>query len=161
KVTNSHERTSWERELAIRHTRDGSSATQKEREDFQNDLAARRMRVRENLKSFVETDSGSASPLPGSDLLKSNPLGLLKSTTSRGSLVGKPMDFRPLRGMGNSSRSASPARAAMDEDPWREEDNQVMHDGPKLPPSAPNRAFLQARREAQRDRERMVAMRHE
>ena len=159
--TDSHERTSWEKELSIHHTRDGSSETQKEREDFQNDLAARRRRVQENLKSFVETDSRSTSPLPGSDLLKTNPLGLLKSKTSRGSLMGKPKDFRPLKGLGNVSRSASPARAAMDEDPWREEDEQVVHDGPKLPPVALNKAYLQARREAQRDRERMVAMRHQ
>ena len=162
-VSDAPERTSWEKELGIHHTRDGSSETQKEREDFHNDLAARRRRVQENLKSFVETESRSSSPLPGSELLrdvslKANPLGLLKSKTSRGSLVGKPKDFRPLKGL----RSASPARATIGEDPWREEDEQVLQDGPKIvqgPP--PNKAYLQARREAQRDRERMLGMRQQ
>jgi hypothetical protein len=169
-ATDAPERTSWEKELTIRHTRDGSSETQKEREDFQNDLAARRRRVQENLKSFVETESRSSSPLPGSDLLrdvglKANPLGLLKSKTSRGSLVGKPRDFRPLKALGNDAtigRSASPARVAMGDDPWREEDEQVLPEGPKAPPiSSPNKTYLQARREAQRDRERMIALRHQ
>jgi hypothetical protein len=174
-VSDAHDRTSWEKELGIHHTRDGSSETQKEREDFHNDLAARRRRVQESLKSFVETESRSSSPLPGSELLrdmslKANPLGLLKSKTSRGSLVGRPKDSRPLKALGNGpnfGRTASPARATIGEDPWREEDEQVLQDGPKNPPGPPpngpppNKAYLQARREAQRDRERMLGMRHQ
>ncbi|EHL03182.1 hypothetical protein M7I_0692 [Glarea lozoyensis 74030] len=79
-------KSAWERELESHHTRDGSTETQKERLDFKNELAERRRRVQENMKSFVEADSRSASPLP--DLpSKSNPLGLLKSKSSRGSLV--------------------------------------------------------------------------
>lgn len=156
------ERTSWEKELVTHHTRDGSSETQKEREDFRNDLAARRRKVQENLKSFAETESRSTSPLPGPELLKTNPLGLLKSKTSRGSLMGKPKEFRPLKALNGSSRSSSPARASLAQDPWREEDEQVLVDMPKPAASSPpNKSFLQARREAQRDRERMIALRHQ
>jgi hypothetical protein len=168
-TTGTQERSSWEKELSIHHTRDGSTETQKEREDFRNDLAARRRRVQENLKSFVETESRSSSPLPGADLLrdvghKANPLGLLKSKSSRGSLMGKPKDFRPTKAPANGPsvrRSTSPARATIGEDPWREEDEQVLQDGPKIAPGPPpNKAYLQARRDAQRDRERLIAMRH-
>lgn len=160
---------SWEKELVTRHTRDGSSETQKEREDFHNDLAARRRKVQENLKSFVETESRSSSPLPGSDLLrdvgiKANPLGLLKSKTSRGSLVGRPKEYRALKALGNGaafSRSSSPGRGSIIDDPWKEEDEEMPHAAPRGPMMPPNKAFRQARRDAQRDRERQVAQRHQ
>jgi hypothetical protein len=170
KGNGTHGNKSWEKDPRIRHTRDGSSETQKEREDFQNDLAARRRKVQENLKSFVETETRSASPLPGSDLLKdvglkANPLGLLKSKTSRGSLVGRPKEYKSLKAAGNGpnfTRSSSPGRGYVGDDPWMQEDEEELRFAQNAPTlSPPTKAFRQARRDAQRDRERLVALRHQ
>ncbi|KAI4147256.1 MAG: hypothetical protein LQ340_005636 [Diploschistes diacapsis] len=73
------------------HARGASTETQKEREDFANELADRRKQVQENLKNFAE-ESGSSSPIgfrntEGSPA-RAGPLGLLKKA-SRGSLAGK------------------------------------------------------------------------
>ena len=169
---------SWEREMEAHHTRDGSSETQKERQDFKNELATRRRRVQENLKSFVETESRSASPMPGAEwsretnpvLAKSGALGLLKTKTSRGSLVGKPKDVgqskaMKMLGIGNttiSSSSPSPGKQNFDENAWKQEEEEMLRGvvkGPTIPPQT--KAFRQARRDAQRNRERQVAMRHQ
>ncbi len=167
-------KTSWEKELEIHHTRDGSSETQKERQDFKEELASRRRRVQENLKSFVETESRSVSPLPGSEWPKdglsnkSNPLGLLKPKTSRGSLIGRPKEqpqskAMKMLGLGNTtiSSSPSPGKSSFDDNPWKQEEEEMLRGvtAPTTPPQT--RAFRQARRDAQRDRERQVAMRHQ
>jgi hypothetical protein len=175
---------SWEKELDAHHTRDGSTETQKERQNFKNDLAERRKRVQENLKSFVETESRSPSPLPGSDwsrdgnLAKNNPLGLLKSKSSRGSLVGRPKEARDasqtkamkMLGLGSTttSSSSSPSKQSFEASPRKQENGDQgpqapspakSTGGPVIPPQT--KAFRQARRDAQRDRERQVAMRHQ
>jgi len=175
----------WEQELEAHHTRDGSTETQKERREFKNDLAERRKRVQENLKSFVETESRSPSPLPGSDwsrdgnLAKNNPLGLLKSKSSRGSLVGRPKDVggqskaMKMLGIGNTtiSSSPSPSKQSFEPNNWKQ-DGEVQAPSPVRGPGGPGgpaepvippqtKAFRQARRDAQRDRERQVAMRHQ
>lgn len=88
--------TSWQDQLKSHqsHTRGGSTETAKEREALASELAERRKRVQENLKSFVETESRSASPLPGSRKENPSPIRggnafhLLKKA-SRGSLVGR------------------------------------------------------------------------
>ncbi|RDL41866.1 uncharacterized protein BP5553_01845 [Venustampulla echinocandica] len=172
----------WEKGLEAHHSREGSTETQKERQDFQNDLAERRRRVQENLKSFVETESRSASrsaspsqadPAPS----RSNPLGLLKSKSSRGSLVVKTREQGPSKamkmlGIGNSTISSSPSpnRQDFNEHSGGREHEEVdaSQGGPvggpgQGPPIIPAqmKAFRQARREAQRDRERQVAGRHQ
>lgn len=48
-----------------RHSRGGSTETQKEREEFENELAERRRRVQEKLKNFAEGESRAGSPTPG------------------------------------------------------------------------------------------------
>lgn len=161
-------KSSWERELEAHHRRDGSSETQKERQDFKNDLAARRRRVQENLKSFVETESRSASPLPGVErtkdvLAKTHALGLLKPKTSRTSLVVKSKESKPAKVFGTGfpirSRSPSSGKTSFDENPRKQEEGMERVDakGPGFSP--PNKAFRQARRDAQRDRERQLAQR--
>ena len=165
---------SWEKELEIHHTRDGSSETQKERMDFKEELASRRRRVQENLKSFVETESRSVSPMPGSEwpkdglLSKGNTLGVLKPKTSRGSLVGQPKEpaqskAMKMLGIGNTtiSSSPSPGKSSFDDNPWKQEEEEMLRGvtAPTTPPQT--RAFRQARRDAQRDRERQVAQRHQ
>lgn len=164
-------KTSWEKELEIHHTRDGSSETAKERQDFKEELAERRRRVQQNLKSFVETER-SVSPLPGAEtpkdsLARGNPLGLLKTKSSRGSLVGRPKDPQSkamkMLGIGNAtiSSSPSPGKPSFDDNPWKQEEEEMLRGvvTPTTPPQT--RAFRQARRDAQRDRERQVAMRHQ
>jgi hypothetical protein len=160
-------RSAWERELESHHTRDGSTETQKERLDFKNDLAERRRRVQENLKSFVEADSRSGSPLPEMVSAK-NPLGLLKSKSSRGSLAVKTKEPPQLKGMkmlglGNATITSSPSpnHADFDADVHRApEDDGANGDNFQRPNAPPTKAFRQARREAQHDRERQTANRH-
>ncbi|MCJ1233130.1 hypothetical protein MMC14_001085 [Varicellaria rhodocarpa] len=84
----------WPDHMRSNHMRGASTETQKEREDLANELADRRRRVQDNLKSFVDTGSRSASPMPGSrtqdaSFVKAGgAFGLLKKA-SRGSIVGK------------------------------------------------------------------------
>jgi hypothetical protein len=166
---------SWEKEMEIHHTRDGSSETQKERQDFKTELANRRRRVQENMKSFVETESRSVSPMPTVEwpqngvLAKTNALGLLKPKSSRGSLVGRPKEggqskAMKMLGIGNAtiSSSPSPSRQEFERDAWKEEEEEMLRGIPMKPSNPPQtKAFRQARRDAQRDRERQVAMRHQ
>lgn len=168
-VTQDH-RSSWERELESHHARNGSSETQKEREDFKNDLAARRRKVQENLKSFVETESRAASPSLGADShSRNNALGILKTKSSRGSLAGRPKELAQSKamkmlGIGNTtiSSSPSPGKPSFDENAWKAEEEEMLQGfvkGSTIPPQT--KAFRQARRDAQRDREREVALRHQ
>lgn len=180
-------RPSWERELDAHHTRDGSTETQKERQHFKNDLAERRKRVQENLKSFVETESRSASPLPGSEwsrdgnagnAARNNPLGLLKSKSRRGSLVGRTKEPSPasqakamkMMGLGTTTISSSqpPGKQSFEANHRKQENGDQSSQvpspvknpgGPVIPPQT--KAFRQARRDAQRDRERQVTTRHQ
>ncbi|EPE29048.1 hypothetical protein GLAREA_00206 [Glarea lozoyensis ATCC 20868] len=162
-------KSAWERELESHHTRDGSTETQKERLDFKNELAERRRRVQENMKSFVEADSRSASPLP--DLpSKSNPLGLLKSKSSRGSLVVRskePPQLKAMKmlGLGSATITSSPSpnHAEFDSEIHRNYEDHPVNGGQVRRPNPPpeNRSFRQARRDAQHDRERQTAIRHQ
>ncbi|MCJ1306613.1 hypothetical protein MMC25_000256 [Agyrium rufum] len=87
---------SWQEQAQIHHIRGASTETQKEREDFANELADRRRQVQDNLKSIADIDSRAGSPMPGrggdaSSTRTGGPLGLLKKA-SRTSLVGKTSD---------------------------------------------------------------------
>ncbi|MCJ1402987.1 hypothetical protein MMC11_006209 [Xylographa trunciseda] len=86
---------SWQEQLKEHHhSRGDSSETQKEREDFAMELADRRKRVQENLKSYAEAESRSSSPMPvkygqdGNSSQTTGAFGLLKKA-SRGSLIGR------------------------------------------------------------------------
>ncbi|KAF8867410.1 hypothetical protein BDZ45DRAFT_571056, partial [Acephala macrosclerotiorum] len=168
----------WQRELEIHHTRDGSSETQKEQLDFKNELASRRRQITENLKSFHESESRSASPMPLVDLpkelpmnavlAKTNALGLLKTKTSRGSLVVRqkepatPGQSKAMKmlGIGNATMTSSPSPGKSNfDDAWKEEEEEMMRGVQTTPPTT--KAFRQARRDAQRERERQVAMKHQ
>lgn len=170
-------RPSWEKEMETHHTRDGSSETQKERQDFKNELAARRRRVQENLKSFAEIESRSTSPLPASDWsrdgpAKNNALGLLKNKSTRGSLVVKPKETKEagqpkaikMLGFPNTTRSGSPSpgKSDFEENMLKKEEEEMLRGAPRgstIPPQI--NAFRQARRDAQGDREQQLAKRHQ
>ncbi|KAL8975737.1 MAG: hypothetical protein Q9197_000001 [Variospora fuerteventurae] len=83
----------WQEQLRAHHTRGGSTETEKEREGLANELAERRRAVQDKLQSFVENESRSSSPAPGSRAPdpgpKRTPFGKLRSKTSRDSLASK------------------------------------------------------------------------
>jgi hypothetical protein len=163
---------SWEDEMAQRHKRNGSTETQKEQVDFTNKLASARKRVQENLKSFAESDSRSASPGPGMDgekdsaSSKSNPMGMLRAKSSRESILAKSKNSQSkamkMLGISSSaqSNSSSPGKQKYDESLWKQEEEEMLRSvkSPRNPP--PMKSYRQARRDAQRDRERQVLMRH-
>lgn len=161
----------WEKDGDSNHTRTASIETQKEREDFKNELASRRKKVQENLKQRAETESRSTSPMPGSTWTKeTNPvtdaLGLLRTKTSRGSLHGKSKESKAMKLLGlggatmNSSTMPSPSKPSYEDNSWQQEE-EMPGGAPKMTVPPPTKAFRQARRDAQRDRERQLALRHQ
>ena len=82
----------WQEQMKTQHERVGSTETQREREDFERELADRRRRVQEKLQSFTESGSRSASPMLARNERDDSPHrlpGLLKKA-SKGALVGNP-----------------------------------------------------------------------
>ncbi|KAL8691330.1 MAG: hypothetical protein Q9218_003416 [Villophora microphyllina] len=102
----SHENAmTWQEQLRAHHTRGGSTETEKERECLANELAERRRAVQDRLQSFVENESRSSSPVPGSRPEDSNqrrtPFGILKSKSSKDSLAGKQeQSFKAMKMLG-------------------------------------------------------------
>jgi hypothetical protein len=156
------------------HSRYGSSESQIERDDFATELANRRKHVQEKMKSFVESDSRSQSPVRTPDLssdsqgLKNGHLNFLKQKSSRGSLVMRPKDSQSkamkMLGISGSQMSNTPPAniKRLDDNHWKHEEEEMMHGLPKSPrPSPENKAsqMRHARRDAQRERERQVLSR--
>ena len=87
---------SWQEQLRAHHARGGSTETEKEREAFASELAERRRAVQDNLKSFVDNESRSASPGPGTRNRDPSPagkpampFGILRNKNSKTSLSSK------------------------------------------------------------------------
>lgn len=122
-----------------------------EEDEFANQLANARRRVREKLTSFVETDATSYSPPMMADSAgdlppppsRSNPLGILRGKGSRGSLND--------RGFDAASRSIKEPNASHDTEARLNEEEDAH---PSL------KAFRQARREIQKRKELETAVRH-
>ncbi|KXS97000.1 hypothetical protein AC578_1885 [Pseudocercospora eumusae] len=99
---------SWQHELQKQqHTRDPSNATLQDREAFSRDLAARRDAIRENLKSYVETNnSRAASPVPGAP----GPLrafGMMRAKSSGESLATmRDQHAKASKGLGANSNAS-------------------------------------------------------
>ncbi|RDW66452.1 hypothetical protein BP6252_10087 [Coleophoma cylindrospora] len=162
--TSAEEKPAWEQELANHHARMGSTETQIERQELADDLAFRRKQVQEKMKSFVETDSRSNSPLPGMDWARqNNPLGILKAKTSRTSLSVKtqrekepvPSKTMKMLGLGNATMNSSPSpnSKVFEEDAWKQEEEEMLRGVPKPRVGSETKAFRQARRDVQRTRE--------
>ena len=112
---------SWQDQLRAHHARVGSTETEKEREAFASELAERRRMVQDNLKTFVEAESRSASPAPSArnrddssgNPKSGSPLGMLRSRNSGTSQVGKnEQPSKAMKMLGISPDSYSPGNAS-------------------------------------------------
>lgn len=120
---------SLDEELQHGHRRTASTETQREREEFANELAERRRRVQEKLQGFADSESRSGSrsgsPVPGRQTPDAGPkpgnaFAMLRNRTGKHHLFQKPLGF------GNSS---TPSLVLDQQDPWREEDERVPFPG--------------------------------
>lgn len=115
-----------------------------EEDEFANQLANARRRVREKLTSFVETDAYSYSPPLTADSTgelpappsRSNALGILRGKDSRGSLIDRGRDAAP-----RHMRDVAPAH----------DTEAQLNEEEDAHPSL--KAFRQARREMQKRKE--------
>ncbi|KAK5806474.1 hypothetical protein VI817_000732 [Penicillium citrinum] len=115
---------SWREELAYHHRRDGSTETQKEREEFAIELAERRKKVQEKLRSVAEGESRPSSPTTTGrstpDLTQpkaGNAFAILKhKSTKQG--ISRP-DQKSLYGYNSSSTPA------LVEESWRHEERPI------------------------------------
>lgn len=168
-------------------------------DEFANQLANARRRVREKLTSYVESDSSRSgspglTPAPTSDLppppSRSNPLGILRAKSSRGSLVERTRTrddsqakAMKMLGIGASTMSTSPSpskqtfdekeimpRMTSREDVKEKElDTDEDHDADARSTKSKDdenvhpglRAFRQARRELQRRKELETLAKHQ
>ncbi|KAI9796979.1 MAG: hypothetical protein M1835_002502 [Candelina submexicana] len=149
----------------IRHTKNASTETQREREDFANELAHRRMKVQENLKSFAESESRSASPAPSirreypkdHHIKPPGAFGMLKTKTSRGSLATRPEkpDAPPkalkMLGMAGPNPYEQPAQPRESNEDRRREQEERMLRGFRSHPQMMNKPLQQTRHDMQRD----------
>ena len=128
--------TPWRGDVKSGHHRGLSSETQIEREEFANELAERRKKVQEKLKSFAESESRSNSPSSAhrfpdhSPARAANAFGILKTMAGKTILTGKQDSSQSkalkLLGMDNSSLNGSTSN--LTDDPWREEEERMLRD---------------------------------
>ncbi|KAF9885668.1 hypothetical protein FE257_012650 [Aspergillus nanangensis] len=118
--------TSWQGQLVARHRREGSTETQRERQEFENELAERRRRVQEKLKGFAENESRSASPVSGRQTpdypptRPGNAFALLKNKSQKHPLFNR-QDPRNSKAHGPGNAS-TPSLLA--DDSWRDEEEK-------------------------------------
>ncbi|KAK4150654.1 hypothetical protein C8A00DRAFT_46010 [Chaetomidium leptoderma] len=141
-----------------------STATEDGTDEFANQLANARRRVREKLTSYVESDSSRAtSPLllptdPPSHLSQpSNPLGILKPKSSRGSLMDRSRNM--VAGQSKGLKVLGLGAATMSTPPQSGKQSLDEKEFPNAHPGL--RAFRQARRELQRRKELDTLARHQ
>ncbi|KAF4465852.1 hypothetical protein FALBO_7296 [Fusarium albosuccineum] len=162
---------------------DGSQ--EEETDDFARHLADGARRVRERLTSYVEADSTNVvAPTPPVSELPPPPrldaLGILKSKSSRGSLVDRGRTDREhqsqskakkllgLRGSSPAPTSASPRRGSFEfsDEPQPSPEEKIDSDDQRGPEEKENmhvglKAFRQARRDLQRMKELEVQQRYQ
>ncbi|KAL2815366.1 hypothetical protein BJX63DRAFT_390286 [Aspergillus granulosus] len=129
----------WQEDL-VRHQRNGSTETQKEREEFANELAERRRRVQEKLRDFAESESRAASPVSGRQTpdfggqpRPGNAFALLKNKPGKHNIFnrGEP---RGMKGLGFGGNASTPTLVS--EDPWGDDlplPNIGRHGNPSSP----------------------------
>ncbi|QVM09082.1 hypothetical protein D8B26_003748 [Coccidioides posadasii str. Silveira] len=132
---------SWQEELHQGHRRGGSSETQMEREELAHELAERRRRVQEKLKSFVETEgSRSTSPTSGGfrDIGPAKPgnaFAMMKNKSSRTNGMHDVPHPKPLKvlGMESTAHSASAPNLVSKGEPWPDEEERMLRDYGRQP----------------------------
>jgi hypothetical protein len=139
--------TLWQEEFKLSHRRDGSTETQKEREEFANELAERRRRVQENLKSIDDIESRSSSPVPGRQTPDVNPtkpgnaFSVLKNRSAKPTPLGKQDSAHPkalkMLGLSGNTPMNSSTPSLVSSDSWRE-DETVPHLGKHSNSSSPH-----------------------
>ncbi|CAL5869573.1 uncharacterized protein PFLUO_LOCUS3803 [Penicillium psychrofluorescens] len=129
---------SWQNELALHHRREGSTETQKEREEFAIELAERRRKVQEKMRSVTEMDSRSSSPIPGQQTPESdqprpgNAFALLNKKPSKPGFQRSDSRLK-MFGYGNTS-----APSLVQDDAPREEESRSFNFGRHSSSSSPN-----------------------
>ncbi|KKZ57824.1 hypothetical protein EMCG_05575 [[Emmonsia] crescens] len=126
----------WQEENKPGHQRGGSSETQNEREELANELAERRKKVQEKLRSFAESESRSSSPSPGhrfpdynSAPKHGNAFAMLKNKTGRNPMAGRhdapQSKAMKMLGMDNASFSTS-SPILPTNDAWLEDEDRAL-----------------------------------
>lgn len=159
---NNGEYSQWQEDSRSTHQRDLSSGTQQERDDFESELAERRRKVKESLKSAVDDRSRSSSPGPGSrrsPSISSNPFSALKHRTSKASLTnrtGEPTtsSSKAMKMLGISGpppmNQVSPMQPK--HHAWQEEEERMLQDFGRRPKQrSPEESFEHPRRSPPRD----------
>ena len=135
---------SWQDEMRLRHQRDGSTETKHEREEFANELAERRRRVQETVKSMVDTNSRPESPMRYPDRPAhgpANPLTTLRHKSSKSSMKPRQPEHQTkamkMLGITNSGmKEMSPDLPQ--ENQWAEEEQRMLQDFARRKPRSPN-----------------------
>ncbi|PGH33941.1 hypothetical protein GX50_03262 [[Emmonsia] crescens] len=126
----------WQEEHKPGHQRGCSSETQNEREELANELAERRKKVQEKLRSFAESESRSSSPSPGhrfpdynSAPKHGNAFAMLKNKAGRNPMAGRhdapQSKAMKMLGMDNTSFSAS-SPILPTNDAWLEDEDRAL-----------------------------------
>ena len=158
---NNEEYSQWQEDSRSMHQRDLSSGTQKERDDFESELAEARRKVKESLKTAV--DSGSRSPSPGpttrrSPSMSGNPFSVLKHRPSKASLTTKSAEptssSKAMKMLGISGQP--PVNQTFTKRPqhnaWQEEEERMLQDFGRRPKQrSPEDYFENPRRSPPRD----------
>lgn len=74
--------TMWQNDFKKQHTREASTATQLERQAFDDELAARQRAIQQKMKSIVESESRGTSPAPSAAGAR-KAFGMLRSKPSQ------------------------------------------------------------------------------
>lgn len=103
----------WQNEFKKQHTRDTSTATQAERQAFDDELAARQRAIQEKMKSIVESESRATSPAPSAGgALKA--FGMLKSKPSHEAMS---RDNKAMKMLGMGAQGGQQDKYSIYEDP--------------------------------------------
>ncbi|KAI9856003.1 MAG: hypothetical protein M1813_009328 [Trichoglossum hirsutum] len=129
--------------VGTHRARMASTDTQREQDDFANELAQRRKKIQDNLKSYAEKER-SMSPAPGnpasapameyikeSPIRAGSPFGIRSPKTNR--IPEGPSKAKKLLGLGVNNGNGSP-RA--EDDYWRREEERMLYDVVRTPKTA-------------------------
>ena len=137
----SHPQRSWQEEMRLRHhQRGGSSDTQTEKDEFSHELAERRKRLQENLRSIVETESRPISPSRGAFAGPGGAMSALKHKTSKASMRTRPGEpqNKAMKMLGITSPTTEETSPRMPQDDmWREEEERMLNDFQRRKPKSP------------------------